>query len=101
LNEKVSRLLANNKNTKIILLSDSSSIANKLKACNSELFYWENKKIHLGKLKSDNVEQSVRDTLADFFIMTRCEKIYHYAFNGISGFSKLVSLIYDKEYIKI
>jgi hypothetical protein len=74
-------------------------MAKELQKDNPELFYWDNTKIHMGELKNENAELGVKDTLIDFFIMTQCDKIYCHAFHGISGFSKLVSLIYDKEYI--
>ena len=101
LNKKVKNILINNKNTQIILLSDSSAMAIEIKKYNPELFYWDNKKIHIGDLKNSQVKQAVTDTLIDFFIMKNCDKMFCYAFNGISGFSKLVSLMYDKEFINI
>jgi adenine/guanine phosphoribosyltransferase-like PRPP-binding protein len=76
-------------------------MAIELKKQNPKLFYWDNKKIHIGSLQNDNVQQAVTDTLIDFFIMTKCDKMFCYAFNGISGFSKLISLIYNKEFIEI
>jgi hypothetical protein len=76
-------------------------MATEVKKHNPELFYWDSKKIHIGDLKNTNVQQAVTDTLIDFFIMAKCDKMFCYAFNGISGFSKLASLIFDKEYINI
>ena len=84
-----------------ILLADSAAMAIELKKHNPELFYWDNKKIHIGGLINKDVQQSVTDTLVDFFIMTKCDKIFVYGHGFISGFSKFVSLIYDKEYITI
>ena len=101
LNNKVKNILINNSNTQIILLSDSSAMANEIKKQNPELFYWDNKKIHIGDLTNDDVKQGVNDTMVDFFIMSKCDRMFCYAFNGISGFSKIVSLIFDKEYINI
>jgi hypothetical protein len=101
LNEKIKFLLSKYADKQFILLSDSSAIAIELKKQNPELFYWDNKKIHIGDLKNNNMQQAVTDTLIDFFIMTKCDKIFYYAFHGISGFSKMVSLIYDKEFITI
>ena len=76
-------------------------MANEIKKQNPELFYWDNKKIHIGDLTNDDVKQGVNDTMVDFFIMSKCDRMFCYAFNGISGFSKIVSLIFDKEYINI
>ena len=102
LNSKINKLLDNHKNDKFILLSDSSEISNKLKQQNHELYYWKNKKIHIGDLKNtENTDLAVKDTFIDFFIMSQSMKIYSYAFNNISGFSKMVSIIFDIDYITI
>lgn len=91
------RLLLNKYNDKqFILLSDSSIMANKLKEMNPTLFYWNNKKIHIGDLKSNTIKTSVTDTLIDFFIMKNSDKIFTY---NPSGFSTCASLLFDKEYI--
>ena len=107
-NQKITSLLDTYKNQQFILLSDSSSIAIEIKKKNPELFYWDNKKIHMGNKKihmdniqDDTVKRCVTDTLVDFFIMTKCNKIFSYAYNGTSGFSKFISLIYDKDHIMI
>jgi len=73
-----------------ILISDSSVIANKLQSNIPKLHYWENTKIHLGDLKN-NTEHSIFDTLVDFFILSKSKEII----SNNSGFSKVVSLIYD------
>jgi len=101
LNEKIRLLLTKNNNKQFIFLSDSSDMAKQLKIKNPELFYWDNKKIHIGDLKNNNIKDSVTDTLIDFFMMQNCDKIFSYAFNGTSGFSKFASLIFDKEYVMI
>lgn len=102
LNNKIHDILLNNKNTKSLLLSDSSKIAIKLKEYNPELYYWDNKKIHIGDLKySDDINLAIKDTLIDFFIMCKAKNIYSYAFNSLSGFSKIVSLIFDINYITV
>lgn len=100
-NNKINNLIKNNTSQQFILISDSSKIAKEIKKNNPKLFYWENKKIHIGDLICDDLKNGIMDTLADFFIMSNSNKIYHYAFNGISGFSKMVSLLYDIEYINI
>ena len=45
---KISNLINNNYNTKYILISDSSKIAQKLKSEIPQLYYWDNSKVHLG-----------------------------------------------------
>lgn len=98
-NEKI-KIILSNKSRKYILFTDSISIGNKLKEQNKDLYYLASKKIHMGDL-INNSENSIRDTLVDFFIMSKSNCIYSYAFNGISGFSKIISLIYDIKYIMI
>lgn len=85
-----------NKNIKYILISDSSIIAKKLHVCIKDLYYWENNKVHLGELYN-NSDSAILDTLVDFFIMSGSKYIIS---NG-SGFSKVVSLIYDIQYYTI
>ena len=82
---------------KFILLSDSSEIANQLKKDIPNIYYWDNSKIHLGDLKNYS-EQAVFDTMVDFFIMTKSNEII--SINS-SGFSKIISLIYDIKYTAI
>jgi len=89
--KKINNIINNQCN--YILLSDSSEIAKKLKENIPTLFYWDNLKIHLGDLKNYS-EQSVFDTLVDFFIMSKSNEIIS---NG-SGFSQSVSVIYKIPY---
>jgi len=88
---KIKNLTTNNPSIKYILLSDSSEIANKLKQDIPELCYWNNSKVHLGDL-TNFTRTAVLETLVDFFVMTRSKKI-----NVVneSGFSKVVSVIYN------
>jgi len=101
LNDKIKLILKYNTETQFILVSDSSAIAIELKKQNPNLFYWDNKKIHIGGLINNDIQNAVSDTLIDFFIMSNSDKIFYYTSGGISGFSKFASLIYDKEYINI
>jgi hypothetical protein len=61
-----------------------------------------NEKVHLGDLLHTDLYRGISETLADFFIMSRAEKIYASAYLGISGFSTICSSIYDidLEYFK-
>ena len=86
--------MTSNKDKQFILLTDSQSMGSKLKESNPLLFYWDSKKIHLGDLTNYNRE-SIKDTMVDFFIITKCEEIF--SLNN-SGFSKIPSLIYDIKY---
>ncbi len=103
LDNKIKNLLKIYKNKKFVLISDSCKLSNELKNNNPNLLYWSNKKIHLGDLKHNDTQknEAIINTLIDLFIIRFSNKIYSYAFNGISGFSKIISLIYDIEYINI
>ena len=80
--------------TKLILIIDSSKIGQKLKEDISCLNYWNNLKIHLGDLKNYS-ENSVLDTLVDFFIFSKSKNINA---TSESGFSKVASIIYKINY---
>jgi hypothetical protein len=85
--------LINNSNDNYILISNSYIIASKLKSNIEKLNYWENTKIHLGNLKN-NINNSIFDTLVDFFILSKSKEII----STDSGFSRVVSEIYDIKY---
>lgn len=99
---RINSIIRNNSNKKFILLSDSDYIAKEIKTIYPNTYYMNNTKIHLGELKSDNIENGVIDALVDFFIMSKSKNIYgyHNNFNYTSGFSKIASIIYDINYIK-
>lgn len=83
--------------SKYVLLSDSSTFAKYICSFIPSLIYWDNKKVHIGEVQliGDGVDANVKDTLADFVIMSCSNFIY--SLND-SGFSKSVSLIYDIPY---
>lgn len=91
---KVSNLINNNRGVQFVLITDSIQLGNYLKSRFSQLYYWENKKIHLGDLKNNN--DGIADTLTDFFIISKSKKIYSL---NESGFSTMPALIYDIEYV--
>jgi len=81
--------------SKYILLTDSDKMGDALKEKNPSLFYYKNAKIHLGDLRSQTTSQmAIKDTLADFFILSKANKIYS---NG-SGFSIVNSILYSIDY---
>jgi len=80
-----------------MLLSDSSRIAKNLKKDIPLLHYWDSQKIHLGDLKKENLKESIFDTMTDFFILSKANKIFSFK----SGFSKIVSEIYDIPYFSL
>jgi hypothetical protein len=88
---KINKLINENKlNQKYVLISDSAEIAKKLKTNIPELLYWDNSKIHLGLLHSNDI----LDTIVDFFIISKSNEIFS---NG-SGFSNINSIIYNIKY---
>lgn len=93
---KIYEFIKNHPETQFVLLTDSNVIGNELKKRIPSLFYFNNKKIHLGDLK--NMEHGVSDTLVDFFIMTKSEKIFYL---NHSGFSRYICEIYNKNYIQL
>lgn len=80
------------KNT--ILLSNSQYFKNYMKKNYPEINQFETKTIHIGN-KSSN-DEGLCDTLAEFFILSKAQKIYTYSvYSWISGFVKQVAEIYD------
>ena len=94
IHNKILNLIQQDSNEKYILMCDSSLLSNKLKKNINQIYYWDNFKIHLGDLINNNNNNSIFDTLVDFFIMSKSSEIIS---NG-SGFSMIVSEIYDIKY---
>jgi len=92
---KINILMSKN-DEKYILITDSTAFGEYIQENNSNIYYWNNNKTHIGD-KIDNKE-SLQDTIIDFFIMCKAKQIY--ALNE-SGFSKCVTCIFDKDYILI
>lgn len=86
--------LIDNSETTFVLLSDSSQIANKLHESIPTLKYWDSNKIHLGDLCSYTGSNNTYDTMVDFFILTKADKIFS---NG-SGFSCYTAFIFNIPY---
>ena len=91
--KKICDIVSSDKSSKYVLVCDSSTTGNKLKDSVEGLFYWNNKKIHLGDLKN-NVDSALFDTLVDFFIVSKSSEIIT---NG-SGFIRVPSLLYNIPY---
>jgi hypothetical protein len=53
------------------------------------IFYWDNKKVHLGNLDD---ESAILSTMVDFFIIANADAIIA----NLSGFSRSASLIFNK-----
>jgi hypothetical protein len=98
INQRIQHTLRTESEYQYILLCDTSSFALELKKQNPQLFYWDNKKIHTGEIEFDEKNVGVKDTLVDFFIMT---KALHILSIFDSGFSRMISNIYDITYYRI
>jgi hypothetical protein len=92
---KINSLLSKN-DERYILITDSNTFGKYIQENKLNIYYWDNNKTHIGD-KIDNKE-GLRDSIIDFFIMCKANKIY--ALNE-SGFSKCISNIFDKDYILI
>ena len=95
------------KNVDVLLICDSNEYALELCKKNNKIKYYETKKIHLGDrflnkknddeyLKEQN--NAIKDTLIDFFLLAGSQTII--SLPG-SGFSTIISLIFDIPYIMI
>jgi len=98
INGRIQHTLRTESQYQYVLLCDTSSFALELKKHNPQLFYWDNKKIHTGEIRFDEKNVGVKDTLVDFFIMT---KALHILSIFDSGFSRMISNIYDITYYRI
>jgi hypothetical protein len=76
-----------------ILLSDSSGYKEQVQNKNSNIFMFNDTICHLGFCNDDN---SVKNTLFEFFLVARAQKIKSYSiYPWTSGFTKAMSVIYD------
>lgn len=90
--------LNNNKENNDVLLTNSLLFKEFLFS-NSDVFFFDTKLCHLGLSKDYD---AIRDTLFEFFLITRSNKIKTYCkIHAVSGFVKWISQIYDKPIITI
>ena len=90
-----------NNNTKYIILSDTIKLKKLIKV-RFPTFYCELKPItHLGELKN-NTNDSVMNTLIDFYLMSYSQNIISISsYEWGSGFSEWCKTLYDIPYLKI
>jgi len=81
------------KEEKDILMSDSEQFKQYVKSANNNIKLLNTKTAHLGyEQNSDNI----RDTLLEFFIITKAQKIKTFSVYGhLSGFVNIVNQVYD------
>jgi hypothetical protein len=97
-NEKIRKVLVSYKDYKIVVFSDDDDIKKYLNEKEGYL-YLNTVSCHLG-MKNNKLE-NVRDTLVDFFILSKCHKIVTYSqLSHGSGFSHWCSVLFDIEVIK-
>jgi hypothetical protein len=86
----------NYKKNNYLLLSNSNSIKKIMKRIFPNLIINLNNISHLGKSNDDNY---IKDTLCDFFIMSKSNRIFSFStYEHGTGFSKYCSIIFDIEY---
>lgn len=86
-------------NKNIFLMSDNKYIKKFLCEEFPNLKIIESDPIHLGDLSnSKNLELDVKNTLLDFYIMSKTKNAYCYSVYGGSGFSQVCSEIFDFTY---
>jgi archaellum component FlaC len=82
-----------------ILMTDSFRFKQFLIANNFNIKMFNTRPLHLGELSTlfaDDMAESFKETLYEFFILTTASKIKTYSVYGwVSGFVKFSSLIYD------
>jgi hypothetical protein len=86
-------------NKNIFLTSDNKNIKNFLHEEFPNVKIIQNDPLHLGDLlNSKSLKQDVKDTLLDFYIMSKTNNAYCYSVYGGSGFSHRCSEIFDFKY---
>jgi hypothetical protein len=106
LDTTIKNILEENRHNPIILISDSSIMANEVKKLNKNILYWDNKKIHLGNLIQKNEENQdheeyIIDTLVDLITLSKSKKIFTFNISKQykTTFSPFIARIYDIENI--
>lgn len=95
-----SRIDSINTDLDLFVISDNISIKHLIKKQYPRIKYIDTIPVHLGESKASKIED-VRDTLADFFIMSQARNIFAYSVYGGSGFSSLAAEIFDIPYLNI
>ena len=91
--DEVYHNLQKNKEWNDVLITDTSKFKHFIFSKNDPVFMFDIKICHLGLSK--NLDE-IRDTLFEFFLITKCSKIKTYCkIHEMSGFVKWISKIYD------
>ena len=90
--------IINYKTQNDLLITDNILFKQFIKQNNINIFMFDTKIAHLGY---DTNLDSIKDTLLEFFIMTKAEKIKYHPTNGPSGFIRIINNIWDIPLIKL
>ena len=97
--EEVYQNLQKNKESNDVLITDTYQFKHLVFSKDDSIFMFDIKICHLGL--SENIDE-IRDTLFEFFLITKCSKIKTYCkIHEMSGFVKWISKIYDIAIYKI
>jgi hypothetical protein len=98
---KIINLINNIKleNKNIVIITNFYNFINYLKTNIDNIFFSDNLPIHLGSLDtSTNMEDKIKGTVCDLQYLINCNKIYAISEYGGTGFSSIISKIYNIEY---
>ena len=83
----------------IVIISNFYNFINYLKNNIDNVNFSDNLPIHLGSLdSSNNIEEKIKGTVLDLLLLINCNKIYSLSEYGGSGFSQIISKIYNIQY---
>lgn len=96
--EKILNMINEMNEERILIISNFPRIKDELAFALPNAVFTSANPVHLGDLSGNvDVEQGIRDTLVDLFLIAGAKKIYFASqYNG-SGFSQLLAKIYDIE----
>lgn len=96
--KEIMKIISSHKTENDILITDTPYLKKEM-FINESIFSLNTLICHLGL---ETNPDKIRDTLLDFYLMTRCASIKTYCkIHEVSGFVKWVSIIYDKPLQKI
>ena len=86
-------------NKNIVIISNFYNFINYLKNNVDNVYFSDTIPIHLGSLDlSSNIEEKIQGTIIDLLFLINCSEIHSISEYGGSGFSHIISKIYDIPY---
>lgn len=100
IDQTIKNILNAHSKNRIVLVTDSSTMAYEIIKINKTLLYWNNRKIHTGFL-IDYDEEAMKDTLVDLLVLSKSSKIFTFNIDQrySTTFSPLIAKIYNIENI--